>query len=382
MKQVSVIIPCLNEELTIGKCVEIALLEILRSKIDGEIIVIDNGSTDKSVHIATKAGAKVVHCLEKGYGHALRCGIENAEANYVFMADGDLSYDFREVWRFYQEITKGFDMVIGCRFPSGGGTIMPKSMPMLHYYLGNPIISWLGRLLFKTDVLDFYCGLRIFSKCKFKEFPLTSSGMEFALEMVAQSALRKFAVSQLPITLSPDGRDRKSHLRTWSDGFRSLRFFFLLRPEYTFIFPGFLLFITSSIISLMVLFMPLVIYGVGFDVNTLLVAATGMITGYTLIWFGLTINYYSVKSGFLLPSYLTKNISAKCASCWALPFGLLSLFIGCLFFLLAVKKWWATGFGELSYSESLRLTIIGSTLMSFGLISIFGALMAHLWVRD
>src|SRR4051812_38166213 len=220
----TILMPCLNEAETLAACIKKARLGIERAGVSGEILIADNGSTDDSIAIAEKLGARVVHVKPKGYGNALRYGIEAARGRWVIMGDSDDSYDFSNINGFVEKLREGYELVMGCRLPRGGGTVMPGAMPWKNRWLGNPVLSFLGRLFFKTPVQDFHCGLRAFTRDAYLRMELVPSGMEFASEMVIKATHREMRITQVPITLHKDGRSRPPHLKPWRDGWRHLRF--------------------------------------------------------------------------------------------------------------------------------------------------------------
>ena len=237
----SILMPCLNEAETLAVCVRKAKASLTQSGLRGEVIVADNGSSDGSVQIAEELGARVVHVPEKGYGNALRAGIEAAQGKWIIMGDADDSYDFSDLDRFVEKLQQGYHLVMGCRLPSGGGTIMVGAMPWKHRWLGNPVLSWVGRLFFKCPVHDFHCGLRGFSREAYEQMDLRTTGMEFASEMVIKATVKSLRITEVPITLFKDGRSRPPHLRSWRDGWRHLRFMLLFSPTWLFLVPGVLL---------------------------------------------------------------------------------------------------------------------------------------------
>ncbi len=233
--ELSIVMPCLNEAETVGVCVEKALRFLEKGAVDGEVIVADNGSTDGSVEIARRAGARVIHVPEKGYGNALMGGIRAARGRYIIMGDSDDSYDFLHLEGFLEKLREGYDLVMGNRFKGG---IAPGAMPFLHRWLGNPVLSGIGRLLFRSPCGDFHCGLRGFSKSAAEKMRLQTPGMEFASEMVVKASLLGMRVAEVPTTLSKAGRSRLPHLRSWRDGWRHLRFLLLFSPRWLFWLPG------------------------------------------------------------------------------------------------------------------------------------------------
>src|SRR5205809_5795351 len=233
--------PCLNEAETLARCIEKARLGIQRSGVRGEILIADNGSKDNSVQIAEKLGAQVVHVKKEGYGSALRGGIQAASGKWILMGDADDSYDFSEADRFVKRFQEGFELVMGCRLPVGGGKIWPGAMPWKNRWIGNPILSFIGRFFFKCPVHDFHCGLRGFTKSAFGKMDLKTTGMEFASEMVIKSTLKQLKIVEVPVTLRPDGRSRPPHLRPWRDGWRHLRLMLIFSPRWLFLVPGLIL---------------------------------------------------------------------------------------------------------------------------------------------
>jgi len=248
--EVSIVIPCLNEAETVGICVEKALRWIHDQGISGEVIVADNGSTDRSRDIARCKGARVVAIPNKGYGNALMGGIGEARGRFVIMGDADDSYDFSRLEGFLQKLRAGSELVQGCRLPKGGGSIMSDAMPFLHRWWGNPMFSLLARVWFGAPINDVNCGFRGFSKPLYHRLDLRCTGMEFAVEMIVKSTIHGLRITQVPTTLSPDGRGRPPHLHTWRDGWRSLRFLLLLSPEWLFLFPGIALALLAGVASI------------------------------------------------------------------------------------------------------------------------------------
>jgi glycosyltransferase involved in cell wall biosynthesis len=236
---VTILMPCLNEAETLRACIEKAQRTLHWARLTGEVLVADNGSSDGSVQIAERLGARVVHVSDKGYGSALRAGIEVANGKWIIMGDADDSYDFSDLNRFVEKLQEGYELVMGCRLPSGGGRIMAGAMPWKHLWIGNPVLSWVGRLFFKCPVRDFHCGLRAFSKEAYDKMDLRTTGMEFASEMVIKATLNSLRIAEVPITLFKDGRSRPPHLRSWRDGWRHLRFMLLFSPTWLFLVPGF-----------------------------------------------------------------------------------------------------------------------------------------------
>ena len=244
--EVSIVMPCLNEERTVGICVKKALISLKEGKVNGEVIVADNGSTDKSVEIAASLGARVVHVEEKGYGNALRSGFAAAHGKYIIMADADDSYDLENLMPFIEKLRKGYELVMGNRFKGG---IKKGAMPWHHRYIGNPILSFIGKLFFKTPANDFHCGLRGFTKEAIEKMELQTTGMELASEIVIKSSVMNMNVCEVPTILFPDGRDRPPHLRSFRDGWRHLRFLLIYSPTWLFLYPGLALLALAGILQ-------------------------------------------------------------------------------------------------------------------------------------
>src|SRR5215831_1290278 len=295
--EVSVVMPCLNEADTLGACIRKAHQALQLAGIRGEVIVADNGSTDGSREIARQLGARVVDIPSKGYGNALRGGITAARGSFVIMGDADDSYDFTELPKFVERLRAGYDLAQGCRFPSGGGTIEPGAMPVLHRWWGNPMLSAMVRQMFWAPVHDVYCGLRGFTKELFDRLDLRSSGMEFATEMVIKSSLQNARIAEVPITLYPDGRKAHArHLKTFRDGWRTLRFFLICSPRWLFLYPG----ITLAALGLIgyALAMPgSRIDGIRLDAHTLLVATLAILVGHQAIVFAICAKSIAIAEG-------------------------------------------------------------------------------------
>jgi glycosyltransferase involved in cell wall biosynthesis len=292
--ELSVVMPCLNEARTIEGCIREATGALQAAGIDGEIIVADNGSTDGSQAIAATAGARVVPVAAKGYGNALRGGIAAARGRYLLMGDADGSYDFSHVGRFVERLRAGDDLVMGNRFLGG---IQPGAMPWKNRYLGNPVLSFVGRLFFRTGISDFHCGLRGFSADAYRRMDLRTTGMEFASEMVIKAVLLGLTVSEVPTTLRPDGRDRPPHLRPWRDGWRHLRFMLLFSPRWLFFFPGLALMAVGLIGGGFLLAGPVRLGRIELDVHTLLFAALAVLIGFQAVSFAALSKFFTIRAG-------------------------------------------------------------------------------------
>src|ERR1017187_4321484 len=278
--------PCLDEAETIGTCVRKALASLSKLGIRGEVLVADNGSTDGSVKIARDLGARVVDIPRKGYGNALRGGIEGARGKWIIMGDSDDSYDFSNLGPFVEKFRQGYELVMGCRMPYGGGTILPGAMPWKHRWIGNPALSFIGRLFFRCPVTDFHCGLRGLTREAFERMQLKTMGMEFASEMVIKSMLRRLKIAEVPITLHKDGRSRPPHLRSWRDGWRHLRFMLLFSPRWLFLWPGLAMLFLGFALFVPLSIGPVNIGRVQFNTNTLLVTGMMVIVGFQVLFFG------------------------------------------------------------------------------------------------
>src|SRR5580692_4958737 len=290
--ELTILIPCLNEAETIAVVVKKAMGFLQRANIRGEVVVADNGSTDGSQALARSCGARIIDIPTRGYGAALQGGIRGAHGKFIIMGDADDSYDFTALDPFVEQLRAGFDLVMGNRFRGG---IKPKAMPLLHKYLGNPVLTWLGRTFFGSKCGDFNCGLRGFRREAILGIGLTQPGMEFAMEMVVKSTLAKLRITEVPTTLSPDGRSRPPHLRTWRDGWRSLRFFLLYSPRWLFLYPGIALMLAGIALGAWLLPAPRIVGGVTFDVHTMVYAAMMVLIGFHSISFAVFSKVFGVQ---------------------------------------------------------------------------------------
>lgn len=352
--ELSVVMPCLNERETVGVCVRKALASLIEAGILGEVIVGDNGSTDGSVEIAEAEGARIIHVADKGYGNALKGGIVAARGEFVLMADSDDSYNFGHIMRFLEQLRAGADLVMGNRFRGG---IAKHAMPSLHRYFGNPVLTAFGRLLFHSPCEDFHCGMRGFRKDSFLRMDIRSTGMEFASEMVVKASLLRMRICEVPTTLSPDGRGRPPHLRTWRDGWRHLRFLLMYSPRWLFLYPGTLLILLGLAGCILLLPGPRVFHGVGFDVHTLLFAFVSVLLGFQFVAFAIFTKVFAISEG-LLPEdprfyrifhYITLETGL------ALGGALMALGIGGSIF--AVSGWARESFGVLDAGRTLRIVM-------------------------
>src|SRR5208337_180194 len=368
--ELSVVMPCLNEAETIGKCIQKAQAAIEAANIVGEIIVGDNGSTDGSVEIAERLGAKVVRVKAKGYGSALMGGIAAAAGKYIVMGDADDSYEFGHIPRFLEQLRNGAGLVVGNRFRGG---IKPGAMPALHRYLGNPVLSALGRLFFKSPVGDFHCGLRGFSAEAYRRMDLRTTGMEFASEMVVKASLLGLPVAEVPTTLSPDGRSRAPHLRTWRDGWRHLRFLVLYSPRWLFLYPGFLLMFTGAAITLWLLPGARSIGSVTFDVHTMVYATAFVLLGFQSVAFAVFTKVFSISEGLLPPDPVLDRLFRYITLELGLAFGVALMILGLAISVYAVGVWGAKAFGPLDYSVTMRLILPAALLLTLGVQTVFAS---------
>jgi glycosyltransferase involved in cell wall biosynthesis len=361
--ELSVVMPCLNEAETLAICIKKAQLFFKRENVRGEVVIADNGSTDGSIKIAEDLNARVVHVQEKGYGNALIGGITGAKGTYVMMGDADDSYDFSNMMLYLVKLREGYDLVMGNRFKGG---IEKGAMPFLHKYLGNPVLSFIGRLFFQSKIGDFHCGLRGFSKDAFLRMELKTTGMEFASEMIVKASLKEMKIAEVPTTLSVDGRTRPPHLNTWKDGWRHLRFLVLYSPKWLFYYPGFLLFFFGFITSAVLVYNPVTIGNVTFDVHTLLFTAVGLLIGFQFILFyGLT-KVFTVENGLLPKSKKYDKQFQFINLEKGLIVGALLIITGFVLSILAYNYWQDLNFGDITNSNTLRLVIPGITAMLLG----------------
>lgn len=368
--ELSVVMPCLNEHETVGVCVRKAIAVMRERNISGEVIVADNGSTDGSVELAEAEGARVVHVAEKGYGNALKGGILRAKGRYVLMADSDDSYNFSDIPKFLEQLRAGADLVMGDRFRGG---IAENAMPPLHRYLGNPVLTAIGRLLFKSPCKDFHCGLRAFRKDTFERMDIRSTGMEFASEIVVKSSLLRMRVSEVPTTLSPDGRSRPPHLRTWRDGWRHLRFLLMYSPRWLFLYPGIALTGVGLAGCAFLLPGPRLIHGIGFDVHTLLYAFVFVLLGFQLIAFATFTKVFAITEGLLPEDPRLARVFRWLTLEVGLIVGALLMLVGMGGSIWAVSHWARDSFGELNVRHMLRLVMPAVFSLTLGVEIIFSS---------
>ncbi|MEK6786089.1 MAG: glycosyltransferase family 2 protein [Nitrospirota bacterium] len=376
--ELSIVMPCLNEAETIGTCIQKAQTFLNQHHVAGEIVVADNGSTDGSQEIAMLMGARVVRVEARGYGNALMGGITASRGRYIIMGDADDSYDFLDLKRFIEKLREGNDLVVGCRLPWGGGTIKPGAMKFLHRWWGNPMFTVMARRWFGAPIHDVNCGLRGFSRVLFDRLNLRCTGMEFANEMIIKSSLYGERIAEVPVTLHQDGRTaHPPHLRTFRDGWRTLRFYLMYSPKWLFVIPGIALALLG-VLGYAIAMPGLTIRGVTFDVHTLLFASLAVLCGYQSVTFAIFSKAFAVSQG-LMPE---DPRLAKFFQVMNLERGLVlagvGMFVGVGLLLAAVWQWWQAEFGPLDYERTMRLVIPGSMLTALGFQTVLSSFFASI----
>jgi Glycosyl transferase family 2 len=373
--EVSVVMPCLNEAQTVTTCVRKARACLERLGVSGEVVVADNGSTDGSQALAREAGARVVPAERRGYGAALQAGIDAARGGYIIMGDADDSYDFSDLGPFIERLRAGDDLVMGNRFKGG---IRPGAMPWLHRYVGNPVLTGILNLFFRSPIRDAHCGLRGFRKDAYARLGLHTPGMEFASEMVVKACLHKQKISEVPTVLSPDGRDRPPHLRSFRDGWRHLRFLLLMCPQWLFRVPSVCL--AGFGLALMILLTagPLTVGSVVLDVHTMLLGALCLILGHQTLWMWTFAQSYAARAGILPPHRLAPRAGKLFTLERGLIAGSLLLLAGVGFNLWLVREWVLQDLGPLDVQQTLRVALWGVTTMILGAQVIFGSFLLGL----
>jgi len=379
--ELSIVMPCLNESRTLAACIKKAQLFLKEHGVSGEVIIVDNGSTDGSVDIAKSMNAGVVTISTRGYGAALAAGIDAAEGKYVIMGDSDESYDFSALSPFVEKLRAGYDLVMGNRFR---GRIVPGAMPPMHRYFGNPFLTAIGRLFFSCkECGDFYCGLRGFRTEAVRALQLQSIGMEFALEMIVKARMHDLRITEVPITLSPHGRDRAPHLRWYRDGWRSLRFYLLMSPRWFFGIPGLTLLAGGLIVSTMLLTGPISIMSITFDYHTLMYSTSAIVLGYQSILLFIFAELMAVETGLHPPSNRFRFLRERRTLERCIVIGLALILAGVILGTIAARQWSLVGFGNLRPALTIRFVICsvlflllgGQTLLAgfyFGLINLIG----------
>lgn len=376
--EVSVVMPCLNEADTVAACVEKAVRCLRENGVHGEVVLADNGSTDGSRELAAAAGARVVPVADRGYGAALMGGIAAAKGRYVIMGDADDSYDFLDLAKFIDRLRQGADLVQGCRLPAGGGTVMPGAMPFLHRWWGNPMFTFMARWMFRAPIHDIYCGLRGFRREWQQGLRQRCTGMEFATEMLIKGSLSGARIEEVPITLHPDGRKAHApHLKTFRDGWRTLRFFFLCSPRWLFLIPGGCSVVVGLVIGALA-WAGVSIGNARLDAHTLLAASVMAVSGWQAMLFGIFANTLAVQIG-LFPENATFHRFYHFARLErGIILSVAAFAVGIALWAGAFSEWSAVGFGRLDYSRTLRLVIPGATLVTLASQTFFGSFIVSL----
>lgn len=368
--ELTILMPCLNEAETLATCIKKAKAYLEESGVQGEIVVADNGSTDGSQGIAKAHGARVVDVPEKGYGAALIGGCNGARGKYVIMGDADDSYDFLHLGPFVEKLREGYDLVMGNRFKGG---IEPGAMPPLHRYLGNPVLSFIARLFFPCKIGDYHCGLRGYNRESILRLGLVTTGMEYASEMVVKATLNHLKIAEVPTTLKKDGRSHAPHLRSWSDGWRHLKFLLMHSPNWLFMYPGLILFFLGLALTVVLSFGNIQIGPVGLGIHTLMYAAAAMMVGFNLVMFSLFVRSYASITGFIptegkLDRWLEETSTEK-----GVVLGIFLFLAGIAGTIVAFCIWGKTGFGGLSPENMMRITIPAMLLIVVGIEVVFGS---------
>ena len=377
--ELSIVMPCLNEVETLAACIRKAREAITNEGVEAEIIVADNGSTDGSPMIAAQLGARVVSVHRRGYGSALIAGIGAARGRFVIMGDADDSYDFTAIGPLIEKLREGYDLVMGNRFAGG---IEPGAMVWSHRWVGNPALTFISRIFFHTPVGDMHCGLRGFRKDAFDQLRLRATGMEFASEMVIKASLRRMKIAEVPVTLSPDGRSRPPHLRTWRDGWRHLRFMLLFSPRWLFLYPGLALFVAGGAAGAVLETGPKHIGAVNFDIHTLLLAAFACLIGYQLIVFAVFTKVFAMEQGFHPPNPGYRALFRYVQLETGLAVGALLFLLGVAGTVVAVLSWGAVGFGNLDPRLTMREVIPAAVLLTLGVQTIFASFFLSILGMD
>jgi hypothetical protein len=367
--ELTVLMPCLNEAETVATCVRSARRFLDENGLRGEVLIADNGSTDGSQRLAEQAGARVLTVRERGYGNALIGGIAAARGTYVVAGDADDSYDFQALGPFLDQLRAGADLVMGDRFAGG---IAPGAMPTLHRYLGNPVLSAIGRLLFHSPVRDFHCGLRGMRRSSMLALDLQAPGMEFASEMVVRATLAGFRVTQVPTTLRPDGRSRPPHLQSWSDGWRHLRFLLLYSPRWLFLIPGLTAMLLGLVFGGLIVAAPLRIAGVSLDVASLVIASAMVVTGFQAVQFAVFSKASAMSKGYLPPDLRIVRLMRVVTLGRALLAGGILALAGLVGLFISLRYWQSRGYGALDPEHVLRLVIPSATALMLGSQTILG----------
>jgi glycosyltransferase involved in cell wall biosynthesis len=380
LPELSILMPCLNEAETIGRCVDRARESIALIDAHAEVVVADNGSTDGSVQIALDHGARVALVEEAGYGAAIRGGVAACAGRYIIMGDADESYDFGEISPMLERLRAGDDLVMGNRFAGG---IEKGAMPWSHRWIGNPVLSMTGRVFFSSPVRDFHCGLRGFSADAFRRMRLHTTGMEFASEIVVKASLAKMNVSEVPISLHKDGRSRPPHLRTWRDGWRHLRFLLLFCPRWLFLIPGLALMLSGSAVTLWLLGGTRHVGPIGLDIHTMLVSGAVAVSGYQLVIFATFIKIFGMRAGLLPPDRRMESFFRVATLEKGLLLGGALTVGGFALVLIAVVSWSSNGYGALDPVPTMRPLILAVLLIAAGVQTLFASfVMSMLGIQE
>jgi glycosyltransferase involved in cell wall biosynthesis len=373
--ELSIIMPCLNEAETIAVCIQKAQRFLAESGIAGEVVIGDNGSTDGSQEIATSLGARVVAVPHRGYGNALMGAITGARGTYVVMGDADDSYDFSRLQPFVDQLRAGNDLVMGNRFRGG---IAPGAMPPLHKYLGNPVLTTIGRVFFGGPAKDFHCGLRGFNRASILKLDLRTTGMEFASEMIVKASIAGLRIVEVPTTLSPDGRSRPPHLRSWRDGWRHLRFLLLYAPRWLFLLPGVLLMLAGTAVTIWLLPGPKVVFGLALDVHTILYAGIAVLIGFQAVCFWIFSKVFAISEGLLPPDPRLDRMFKYVTLETGLIVGALMMAGGLAGSVYAVYMWEQRAFGPLEPAQMLRTILPAAAALTLGFQIIFASFFLSL----
>ena len=375
--ELTILMPCLNESETLLVCIQRAKKLLMDHGILGEILISDNGSTDGSLEIARREKARVINCETKGYGAALKAGIENAKGDYILMADSDDSYHFDEAFPLIEKVREGFDVCMGTRLK---GKIVKGSMPWKNRYIGNPVLSFIGRFLFKIPVSDFHCGMRCFKKKKILELNLVTSGMEWASEMVIKSSLAGLRMTESPITLYKDGRSRAPHLRPWRDGLRHLQFMLLYSPKWLFLYPGVLFSLIGLIFFILIFLKPLKLFGISLDIHTMIISGFLFNFGIQMIFTGIFARVFAHINRILPDNEIYKNIVNNWSIEKVIAFSIILIIASLSFFMVVLVDWYLTGFKELIPKLTMRYMITSITLLFFSLQLLFNNFLISLMI--
>jgi glycosyltransferase involved in cell wall biosynthesis len=373
--ELTILMPCLNEAETLARCIGKARTYLARGGIAGEVLIADNGSSDGSQAIAAAHGARVVDISLRGYGAALIGGIAAARGRYVIMGDSDDSYDFSDLDGFVAQLRAGVQLVMGNRFKGG---IRPGAMPPLHRYLGNPVLTSIGRLFFQSPCGDFHCGLRGFDRAAILQLGLRAAGMEFASEMVVKATLHGLRIAEVATTLWPDGRSRPPHLKSWRDGWRHLRFLLLFSPKNLFFYPGVLMALAGLLATVWLLPAPRVLAGITFDIHTLLYAAVLLVVGVQCMLFWVFAKIYGMREGIVPPDPGFEWLAAHVPLETSLLAAALLLLLGLVLGVVALGSWQAEAFGAMVPDRTMRLVIPSATLILLGFQLAYGGFFASL----